>query len=66
MRQFLKWFLLNFFGIFFTASVGFGLVALARELNLNILVGGVVCSVIFAPIALLLMMKNIKLFRSEE
>ena len=57
---------LNFFRIFFAVAVGFGLVALARELELNLLVGGVVCSIVFAPIALLLMMKRLPLFRSED
>jgi hypothetical protein len=56
---------LNFFRIFFTATVGFGLVALARELELNLLVGGVVCTVFFAPVVLLVVMKKIPLFRSE-
>ena len=57
---------LNFVKIFFTASVGFGLVALARELNLNILVGGVVCTLFFVPVVLLVFMKRLPLFKSEK
>lgn len=57
---------LNFFRIFFAVAVGFGLVALARELELNLIVGGVLCTSILAPIALLIMMKRLPLFRSED